>query len=223
MKQLALVVLAVVLIIVVPPVAPAQFHLGIAPALGMNFNIHSGSDLSSTGTGFGFVFAGEADMKFSRTFGMIGRLGFYDNRSGSVSSTGSQGGVNYTVDNSVSLAYFNLEPLIAIYLPQSPFFFFAGPSLGFNITGSTETTTTITSPGFTFPGGSTNQTAKSSLKDVLVRFELKAGAGYEIPIAKKISIVPQLSFGFGLTNVVSNFSWHVMSFQLMVPVRFDLI
>jgi len=223
MKQLLAVLAVVGLLLALPSHSSAQFHLGVAPELGMNFNIHGGSDLNQTGTGFGVAFGGEADMKFSKSIGMIGRLAFYDNRSGSTSTTGSQQGINYTVDNSVSLAYLTLEPLITIWLPQSELFFFAGPQLGFNIQGSTETTTTLTSQGYTFPDGSTKQTAKGSLKDVLVRFELKFGAGYEIPIAKKIAVIPQLSFGYGLTNVVSNVSWHVMTIQLMVPVSFDLM
>jgi len=223
MKHLLVAAAVVGLLLGATSLSHAQFHLGVAPELGMNFNIHSGSDLDQTGTGFGVAFGGEADMKFSKSIGMIGRLAFYDNRSGSTSTTGTQQGVNYTVDNSVSLAYLSLEPLITIWLPQSDLFFFAGPQLGFNIQGSVETTTTITSPGVTFPGGSTKQTSKGSLKDVLVRFELKFGAGYQIPIAKKITAIPQVSFGYGLTNVVSDVSWHVLSFQLMVPVSFDLM
>jgi len=223
MKHLLVAIAVVGLLLVAPSPSQAQFHMGVAPELGMNFNIHGGSDLNQTGTGFGVAFGGEADMKFSKSIGMIGRLVFYDNRSGSTSTTGSQQGVNYTVDNSVSLAYLDLEPLITIWLPQSDLFFFAGPEVGFNIQGSTETTTTITSQGYTFPDGTTKQTAKGSLKDVNVRFELKLGAGYEIPIARKIAILPQLSFGYGLTNVVSDVSWHVITIQLMVPVTFDLM
>ena len=114
MKHLLVAAAVVGLLLGATSLSHAQFHLGVAPELGMNFNIHSGSDLDQTGTGFGVAFGGEADMKFSKSIGMIGRLAFYDNRSGSTSTTGTQQGVNYTVDNSVSLAYLSLEPLITI-------------------------------------------------------------------------------------------------------------
>jgi hypothetical protein len=223
MNRLLLTAAVVCLIGLTPAILNAQFHMGVAPALGMNFNIHTGSDLPQSGTGFGVVFGGEADMHFTRSLGMIARLAFYDNRSGSFSTSGTQGGVNYTVDNSASLAYLNFEPLITISLPQSSFFFFGGPSLGFNIQGSGESTTTITTPGVTFPGGSTKQTSKASFKDLLVRFEFKIGAGYQIPIAKKINAIPQISFGFGLTQVQSDVSWRIMTLQLIVPVEFELM
>lgn len=223
MNRLLLSIALVCLTALAPAASNAQFHMGVAPALGMNFNIHTGSDLPQSGTGFGVVFGGEADMHFTRSIGMIARLAFYDNRSGSFTTTGTLQGVNFTVDNSASLAYLNFEPLITIALPQSSFFFFGGPSLGFNIQGSGESTTTITTPNITFPDGTTKQTSKASIKDLLVRFELKLGAGYEIPIAKKISLAPQISFGFGLTQVQSNVNWRILTFQAIVPLVFDVM
>lgn len=223
MKHLLPAIAIICLIVLSPASSNAQFHMGVAPALGMNFNIHTGSDLPQSGTGFGVVFGGEADMHFTRSIGMIARIAFYDNRSGSFSTTGTVQGVNFTVDNSASLAYLNFEPLITIALPQTSFFFFGGPSLGFNIQGSGESTTTITTPNVTFPDGTTKETSKASFKDLLVRFELKLGAGYEIPIAKKISLVPQVSFGFGLTQVQSNVNWRILTFQAIVPVVFDVM
>lgn len=223
MKHLLPAIAIICLIVLSPASSNAQFHMGVAPALGMNFNIHTGSDLPQSGTGFGVVFGGEADMHFTRSIGMIARIAFYDNRSGSFSTTGTVQGVNFTVDNSASLAYLNFEPLITIALPQTSFFFFGGPSLGFNIQGSGESTTTITTPNVTFPDGTTKETSKASFKDLLVRFELKLGAGYEIPIAKKISLAPQVSFGFGLTQVQSNVNWRILTFQAIVPVVFDVM
>lgn len=98
-----------------------------------------------------------------------------------------------------------------------------GPVLGFNISGETEATTTITTPGITFQDGSTKQKAKATLKDTQVRFELKGGAGYDISLSRLITLSPQLSFGYGLTNVVKDVKWKVLSIQGLVSVKFNLI
>jgi len=216
-----LITVLVVLLFVALPIK-AQFHLSLEPALGMNFNLHGGSDLPKSGTGFGMVVAGRANMDFSKSIGLIAGLDFYDNRSGSFTKTASQGGVNYSTDNSASLAYFQIESLFKYTLPSKLYFVF-GPVLGFNIEGSGEAVTTITTPGYTFQGGSTTQTDNTTFQNMNVRFELKAGAGYPIPLAKKIELVPEITFGYGLTNVQKDVKWTIMTFQALVGVKFDLM
>lgn len=206
----------------------AQFKLSVAPALGMNFNLHTGSDLKESGSGFGLAFGGYTDMAFTPTVGLIAGLAFYDNRSGSTSSTGTEqvqgvGAVNFTQDVDVSIAYFQIESLFKLTIPKSGFYFVMGPVLGFNISGETEATTTITTQGVTFQDGSNKQKSKSSLKDTQVRFELKGGAGYDIPLSRLITLAPQLSFGYGLTNVVKDVKWKVLTIQAMASVKFNLI
>lgn len=217
----------VILILISSVLSFAQFKLYLGPQIGINFNIHTGSDLPNSGHGFGMLGGGQVDMEFSRTIGLITNIGFYDNRYGSYSNTGSivvnGQTVNYTTDNSASLAYFTLEPLLKIKLPLSDFFFFVGPAIGFNIESSSETATTLNTPGFTFPDGTTKQTAKASIQNTLVRFELKLGAGYNIPVGDMIAIAPQISFGYGLTNVVSDVSWKILTIQASAVVKFRLI
>ena len=134
----------------------AQFRLKLVPQTGMNFNLHTGSDIES-GSGFGIVVGGGVDMQFTNTIGLVTNLQFYDNRSGSISQTGSnqyQDPNNpnstitstVTIDNSVSLAYFMIEPLFKLSLPNSGFYFVVGPCIGFNVEGSTETTITESFP-----------------------------------------------------------------------------
>lgn len=84
----------------------AQFQLGLKPVVGLNFNLHTGSDFPESDNGFGLVIGEQADMSFSKSIGLIAGLAFYDNRSGSYSSTASQNGIAYTSDISASLAYF---------------------------------------------------------------------------------------------------------------------
>jgi len=206
----------------------AQFKLSVAPALGMNFNLYSGSDIPESGSGFGLVFGGYADMSFSPTVGLITGLAFYDNRSGSYSTTGTAqdpqaGNFNYTIDSDASLAYFQIESLFKLSIPRSGFYFVVGPILGFNMSSEGEQTITLTTPGLTFQGGSNKQTSKATIKDTQVRFELKAGAGYDIPLSRLITVAPQLSFGYGLTNVVKDVKWKILTIQLMASAKFNLI
>lgn len=206
----------------------SQFKLSVAPALGMNFNLYTGSDLPESGSGFGLVFGGYADMSFTPTVGMIAGLAFYDNRSGSYSTTGTAqdpqaGNFNYTLDVDASLAYFQMESLFKLSIPKSGFYFVMGPVLGFNMSAEGEQTITLTTPGLTFQGGSNKQTSKATIKDTQVRFELKAGAAYDIPISKLITLAPQLTFGYGLTNVVKDVKWKILTIQGMVFVKFNLM
>lgn len=222
--------LVIVLILALFLSAPgySQFKLAVGPGLGMNFNLHTGSDLKESGSGFGMVFGGYTDMSFSPTVGLITGLAFYDNRSGSISSTGTEqvqgvGPVNFTQDNDISLAYFQIESLFKLSIPKSGFYFVMGPVLGFNISSESSTTTTITTQGVTFQDGTNKQTAKATIKDTQVRFELKAGAGYDIPVSRLITVAPQLTFGYGLTNVVKDVKAKVLTIQLMGTVKFNLI
>jgi hypothetical protein len=225
MKKTIRVLVSVVFLCMGASAAHAQFHLAIGPLTGGNFNLHTGSDLSSTGTGFGFVIGGQAVMSFTPTLGLVEGLTFYDNRSGSFSRTGpSQVYTNatQTSDVSVSLAYLQLENLFLLKLPRSGMYFVVGPVLGFNVEGSQEVTTKHVD------NNNPNNTAsdpkvKNSLKDVLVRFELKLGAGYDISISRDVLIAPQFTFGFGLTKVVSDVSYRVLTFQLVTSVKFNLI
>ena len=212
MKKAITTAFALIFLFTIP--LSAQFRLSLEPAVGMNFNIHNGSDLPESGSGFGIMVGGYAHMMFSKSFGMIAGLAFYDNRSGSTSSTQNVQGINLTTDADASLAYFQIESLLKVSTP-SGLYFVAGPVLGFNVQGEQEIK--YSAPGYQ------SQTQKSSIKETVVRFELKAGSGYEIPISKSMDIVPQFTFGYGLTNVIKDFKWHIMTFQLSCGVKFDLI
>lgn len=208
----------------------AQFKLKVVPQTGMNFNLHTGSDIES-GSGFGLVVGGGVDMQFSSSIGLIANLQFYDNRSGSISQTGSnqyqdqQGNPvssTITADNSVSLAYFMIEPLFKLSIPNSGFYFVVGPCIGFNVEGSTEQTITESFPP-PYTSNDSKKTSKSTLKETQVRFELKAGAGYDIPLSRVISLSPQLTFGYGITKVVKDVSWRVLTIQALCGVKINLI
>ncbi len=217
MKKIVSVFVSLVFVLAIQTTSYSQFRLKVGPALGMNFNLHSGSDIES-GNGFGIAFGGYADMNFTPTIGLIGGISFYDNRSGSYTESGSDPYYgNYTVDVSGSLAYFQLESLFKLQIPNDNFFFVFGPVVGFNIQSQAEST--ISLPAYNY----TSKTSKATIKDTQVRFELKTGAGYDIPVTKFIIISPQLTFGYGLTDVVKDVKWKIMTFQLLAGVKFNLI
>jgi len=211
----------------------AQFKMSLGPTLGMNYNLHTGSDIES-GSGIGLIIGGQVDMSFTPTIGLVTNMQFYDNRSGSTETEGSnqyqdnQGNIvtsTISDENDVSLAYFMIEPLLKINLPGSGMYFNVGPAVGFNVEGSFERTITETlPPPYTFQNGQSTieQKAKGSLKDVLVRFALKFGAGYDIWIGSVI-LTPQINFEYGLTKVVSDVSWRVLTIQALGTVKFPLI
>lgn len=225
MKKVSCIVMFVALVLFGINISDAQFRLSIEPATGMNFNIHTGSDLSATGTGFGFVIGGRAVMSFSPTIGLVSGLTFYDNRSGSYSRSGPSQTYNnatQTTDASASLAYLMFENLFMFKLPRTGLYFIAGPVVGFNVEGSGETTTKHVA-NWDPTQSVTDPKVKGSIKDLLARFELKVGSGYDIPISNNIFITPEVSFGFGITKVISDVSYRILTFQLLAGVKFVLI
>ena len=198
----------------------AQFHLSVGPNMGMNYNIGAGSDINETPTGLGFNIGVTTDMQFTHTIGLIANLQFYDSRSGGSSTEGTVQGVPYTVNDDASLAYFLIEPLLKLTIPNSGFHFLAGPSIGFNVQGSREVRITSQNNQITFQDGSTK--FKQSLKNTLVRFALKAGAGYDINVGAVV-LSPVIAFDYGITNVQSDVSSRVLSIQSFIMVKFKLI
>lgn len=198
----------------------AQFRLKVGPNLGLNYNIGTGSDVTETMTGIGMVIGGTVDMGFTPTIGLITNLQFYDNRSGGTSSEGSVQGIAYTIDSDNSIAYFMIEPLFKLTLPGSSIYFVMGPAFGFNVQGSYDVRITSQNNQVTFNDGSTKATG--SLKNMLVRFALKFGSGYDIKIGS-IFLTPQLGFEYGLTNVQSDIKARILTIQLTTAVKFSII
>jgi len=228
----------------------AQFHLAIAPELGLNYNVHTGSDLSSSGQGVGFVIGGQARMMFTRTVGLAVGLDAYNGRGGSATLSLPNAFANsyyqpYKTwvlnalppdvhDVTVSLAYFQIETLFLLKLPASGIFFEAGPAVGFSIQSSAQDNITHQEPSgsygfngnnqFTYQGLTTvhekESRSVSDLGDMNTRFELKLGAGYEIRLSPQMSLLPHLMIAYGLTDVVSGVNWRVHSLQMIVPLQF---
>ena len=206
MKKFSL-VLVVCLILVFALTAQAQFKLAIGGITGMNFSIHSGSDLQSTGTGIGLAIGAQADMSFTKNVGVVTTLYFYDGRGGSYNFT-TQG---VTANYDASVGYFMIEPLFKYTLPTAPIYFIGGPSIGFAVQGSYS----VTATGYTG--------TKGSIQDMNARFEIKAGAGYIFPLSKDMRINGQFTFGYGPSAVQQNVNWRIMTFALHGAFEFDVV
>jgi hypothetical protein len=115
-----------------------------------------------------------------------------------------------------------IEPLFKYSIENSGFYFIFGPCVGFNVEGSTETTITESFPP-PYQSNDKKSTSKATLKETLVRFELKTGAGYDIWLSKTIALTPQLTFGYGITKVVKDVSWRVLTIQALAGVKIALI
>ncbi len=220
MKTLKLLFNSVMITLFVVNIAFAQFHLSIGGNTGMNYNIGTGSDLEETMTGFGFVIGATADMDFSQVIGLNVNLQFYDGRNGSNATEGTVQGIPYTLHQEASLAYFAIEPLLKIMIPGSGLFFLFGPAIGFNISGTSEVRLTSENNQVTFADGSTK--IKSSIKNTLVRFALKAGVSYDIKLGA-VYLTPALVFDYGITNVQSDVSSHILSFQALAYVKYAIL
>lgn len=219
MKKLCFLLVTLTLIMLLSNQTNAQFHMGVGPSLGFNFNLHTGSDLDEGGSGLGLVLAAQTDMTFTqdRSIGMIASLVFYDNRNGSATTLGNQNGVNYSAENDVSISYFQIETLFKYRLPMGIYFVF-GPEIGFDLNAELESE--ITYPQYPTYSG---EKQKSSLKNVNTRFELKMGAGYDIPLSKLITLAPQLTFGYGVSDVIEDVDYSILTFQALVTCKFMVL
>ncbi|HEX2962118.1 MAG: outer membrane beta-barrel protein [Bacteroidota bacterium] len=219
-KVFTVLALSVLLISLSSNSSQAQFSLRVGPQAGLNFNIQSGSDVTETTNGFGALIGAQVDMNFTPVIGLMANMQFYDNRyaSYSVDAT-TDNGTPYTETLGFSMAYFMIEPLFKVTVPNSNFFFFIGPSLGFPVQSSWEDKVTSSSANVTFGDGATKHTG--TIRNTSTRFEMKLGSGIDINLGGVI-LAPQFSFGYGLSNIVEDSEAKILTFQLLSTVKFPL-
>ncbi len=201
----------------------SQFGLKMAPTIGANYNIgtgsvtHSGSGVKMviSGRGSGMVIGAQADMQFTPVIGIIANLQFYDDRSWDHTQKFTFQGRPISLEEDFDIAYTVIEPLLKISIPNTGVYFVGGPALGFVIQNSWQYAETVTG----FP----TQRERGEFEDAVTRFEFKLGSGFDIPVSRSIDITPQLSFGFGITNMAQNVSVRILSFQLATSVKFKII
>jgi hypothetical protein len=202
--------------------ALAQKPMAVALTLGGSYNLHTGADLQKTGSGVGFVGGAQLDVPLSGSLDLLTGVYAYDNRIGNYTHTLTQGGIDYSLDVTVTVAYAEVEPMLKYTMPDKRFFLVAGPSVGFKVEGQSEVTTTILTSGYSFSNGYSYQTTTNELQDINTRFELHAGAGYVFTIDRQSRLTTQLTFGYGLNNVEKNVDWRINSIRLIAGLEFDI-
>jgi hypothetical protein len=215
-------VLILIAVLVGASTVHAQARTAVGFVIGGNYNIHSGAALQKTGIGVGLVAGGQLDISFTKSLALLTTIYGYDNRIGNYTQTLTQGGVDYSLDVSVTVAYAGVEPLLKITMPDIRFYIVAGPSIAFKVEGQSEVNTTITTPGYAFPSGYTSQTSSGDIADAKTRFELNFGGGYIFRIDQQSRLTTQLSFTYGLNTVQKNVDWRVNSIRLIAGLEFDV-
>jgi hypothetical protein len=192
-----------------------QFKMSIGPNVGLGWNSHSITGAVNSVNGFGFVAGAQVDLAFSKEIGLIVNLQAYDNRHGKESEPFNNG----TLETNVSVAYFTIEPLFKFTIPETDFFLFAGPTIGFNTSANVDQT-------YTPNGGGQAQNGSGTLQNMNTQFDIKGGAGYNIPLGG-ISLVPQLSMSYGMNDVQSNLgsgnSWKILNVQALATLKIPVI
>ncbi|MCX6135231.1 MAG: outer membrane beta-barrel protein [Ignavibacteriales bacterium] len=201
--------------------APGQFQIAVGPAVGGNYNEHTGTELPGKATGVGVIIGGQANLSFTGSIGLLATISF-DNRIGKITYSGTDGVIDYSSDASVTVAYLSIEPLFRYTLPNRPFYFVTGPSIGFPVQGKSETTTQILTPGYSFSNGYAVQTVNTGIEDMKVRFEWKIGGGYVFQIDKKTAVSMHLVYSRGFTDIVDKLDWRVNSISFLGSFQFTL-
>jgi hypothetical protein len=206
MKKITLFVLALLVGICVMTIPGYAQSVKIGGVTGLNFNIYSGSDVPTTGSGIGFAVGVEGDIMFNQQIGILARIICYDNLAASISQT-IQG---TTVDDYYSIAYLTIDPMFKLKLKNSKFFFMAGPTLGINIESSVE------------EDQNGKKVGSANITQMSTRFGVKVGAGVDIPVGGGVYIAPEFTWAYGLTKVRTNTNWRIMSFFLGSAIKFDI-
>lgn len=213
-------------------------------------NVHSGEFSSyeglqgcgnfSTATNMGFALGNLVDVRFGNRWGVQARLGYWK-ADGTFSDPAPVAPLvalpdgslvrlpsEFTLETSVDvftldlLATFELGPRLHIGL---------GPQLGYVSRASFEQTEQLEAGSpVRFANGSTSRMILAAPFDQVdgqattrsVRLGATLQASYEIPIAKRIDMAPEVAFSFPFTSVLSSFSWNVSMVRAGVRITYEL-
>jgi hypothetical protein len=140
----------------------------IGPRLTGNLSIYNAKGLTGTWNGVGIGVGGCVDISFSKHIGILTNLTVFDMKGFSNSQTIQ----NVTVDNSISLSYFTIDPMFKAEF--SGFFMVGGGSLGIKINSSGERTQSAS--------GQNPATNPLNLDTKSARFDFAVGTGYNFTL-----------------------------------------
>ncbi|MBL7998546.1 MAG: outer membrane beta-barrel protein [Candidatus Kapabacteria bacterium] len=119
---------------------------------------------------------------------------------------------------------FDVDLMYRFNLGNTPIGFLAGPSIGFALTQEVVTDLNLLTPNNAVFQQTNSRTIRIEdqgfAKDKNpLRIAFKAGIQYEI-ILKRFSVIPNINYNFGITNIMKSQSWRVNVLQAGVDVRF---
>ncbi|NQW29769.1 MAG: OmpA family protein [Ignavibacteria bacterium] len=126
-----------------------------------------------------------------------------------------------------ALDYVNLDVLAQWYFTPK-FFVGLGPTIGLNTRAAYEQNEVIMSPNvLEFSSGGKERTIlaqqfSANGGSVLLRAGLQLMVGYDIPVADRLIVTPELGYTYSFLNVVSNTTWKVNTARAGVTISYVL-
>jgi hypothetical protein len=192
----------------------AQFRMSIGPHFGMNYNFYHGTAIDNSNmsyNGIGMSAGGQMDMSFTPVLGMLVTATIYD----LMSAKGSITQQNVKQVNSISLAYLTINPAMKFSIPRTGLAFFAGPGIGFKLTGKGET--------YQIANGQRQQLApKSDIMNTRLRITGQIGTSDDFDL-KSLCLTPYFLFDYGFTNVDESDSWKASGIKFGLVLKFGVV
>lgn len=209
MKKLVHLISTVLLLFLVSSSIFGQ-NVKIGPRLSGNLNIYNQDGLTGTWNGIGIGIGGVVDISFSQHLGILANVSFFDMKNFSNETTAN----GVTTENSLSLAYFTIDPLFKAEF--SNFYMLGGASIGIKINSSGERTQSATGQN---PLVQTLDFETNSL-----RFDIATGIGYNFKLSSSMELGSDFMVYIPLTDTydfpgVGN---SVLSLKLGASLKFNL-
>ncbi|MBE0645066.1 MAG: outer membrane beta-barrel protein [Bacteroidetes bacterium] len=219
---------------------PGAIAIGVQT--GPNFNFAASgpyADCDCTfdgGSGIGYHAGLHLDILVNHWFG-IRLQGLYEDHStvyvkdfagSTFGDDGAPAAVNIQRRAEVGIRYLSTSFMLTWVTGPQGLYLLSGASFGFFLDGTLKDEEYITTPGYVYPGTSTSRTVFAdegldAAQDLPMRGGIVIGVGYDLPLARGISLGPELQFDYPLTAVVDgNADWNIPSLRASVALRFGL-
>lgn len=209
MKKLVHIISTVLLLFLISSSIFGQ-NVKIGPRLSGNLNIYNQEGLTGTWNGVGIGIGGVVDISFSKHLGILTNVTVFDMKNFSNETTTN----GVTTENSLSLAYFAIDPLFKAEF--SNFYMLGGASIGIKINSSGERTRSAT--------GQNPQVQTLDFETKSLKFDIATGIGYNFKLSSDMDLGADFMAYIPLTDTydfpgVSN---SVLSLKLGASLKFSL-
>jgi hypothetical protein len=127
--------------------------------------------------------------------------------------------------STVDVSYLVLHPMVLIF-PVADLYLTLGVGIGVRMTSRYDVHERLVDEGFVYYENGTNTVTledKTDLPDPeSVRFDTRAGIGYDIRLSETVTLTPEASYDFPLTKIWSRSDWTAQSWHFIVIMKFAL-